>query len=59
MSALVVMRQGGEFLKITFHSFCMSLITFSLSIASSFRNAADENMNVYMRDREVAKDQQK
>lgn len=44
MSVLVVTRRGGEFLKIPFHSFCMSWITFPLSIAGSFRNTADENI---------------
>lgn len=44
MSVLAVTRRGGEFLKIPFHSFCMSWITFPLSIASSFRNTADENI---------------
>lgn len=44
ISVLGVMRWGGELLKIPFHSFCMSWITFPLSVASSFRNTADEDI---------------
>lgn len=60
MSVLVVTRRGGEFLKIPFHSFCMSRITFPLSTACSFRNTADENIAcVRERQREGARDQRK